>query len=388
MKYLQVGFAVLFVFSTLGVATAAPEDRTRALLLSVCKRVEKIADSETKRICREEFQSPANPKALLASGPGKSPGKTAVKDPPSADDTPQRIFVRANPIDNFWYGLLPGGVGGLQGASVSYTNDHVAKTQKAVVNGEISYLWVPPNYSDLDVWGDYALASWFAANGNWSEPLKKPENSAFKIGLDGQVRFRSADLLTTDVNRKWNFFFSVSPYLQTDFRQVERAGGITVAFEPVIPELLLGAGKANEYFLAFWILRPEADFRQVANPGFTSQRKGNYEWLGYTTRGNLQFLPLPTGNRWVDEWLVNRFVLIATAQYFWDAHSSSEARYYTAQLQYNLGPCNFPKTSEPGVYSDCAITGNSAISFEYDWGTDKDTLVFTNQYLLKLSYKY
>lgn len=102
----------------------------------------------------------------------------------------------------------------------------------------------------------------------------------------------------------------------------------------------------------------------------------------------MQFLPLPTGNRWVDEWLVNRFVLIGTAQYFWDAHSSAEARYYTVQLQYNLGACKFPKTSEPGVFSDCAITGNSAISFEYDWGTDKDTYVFTNQYLLKLSYKY
>jgi hypothetical protein len=43
-------------------------------------------------------------------------------------------------------------------------------------------------------------------------------------------------------------------------------------------------------------------------------------------------------------------------------------RYYTAALQYQL-------------------SSNTSVSFEYDTGTNKDTLVNTNQYLVKLNYK-
>jgi hypothetical protein len=383
---------------------AAPDDsRSRDVLVSLCRRIARTADDEIKRDCKpyldagkaSALQRVEPPQGGRVQSPFvKAPTFTATPKPTqdaSSDTIPgtKRVFIRSDPIDNFWYSVAPpGDIAGAKGASVSYTNDHIAQTQTATVNGELSYLLIPPRASDLDTWGDFALATWVAGDGTWHEPLKKPENTALKAGFDGQLRLREHDPLSSSPNRYWDNYFSVSPYLQTDFRQKERAGGVNVAWEPVIPEFNLGAAKANPYYLAFWIFRPEADFRQVTDPGFTNQVKGSYAWLGYTARGNFQLLPLPTGNRWMDQWLVNRFALIGTAQYFWDAHSSTAVRYYTAQLQYNFGLCAFPTDPEPGVNSDCKIAGGSSIVFEYDWGIDKDTLVNINQYLVKFAIKY
>jgi hypothetical protein len=381
-------------------AGAATEIQLRHSLAYICARVSKIADEETKRECaRYSKHAPAGiaSKEMAAEVESLHPfvnRQIAAASPPSsippspANDV-KRLFVRADPIDNFWYSVSPpGDISGAKGASVSYTNNQLNHTQTATINGEISYLLIPPDPKDLDKWGEEAFAVWIAANGTWNNPLKKPENTALQFGFDEQLRTRTHDPLSESPVRYWDNYFDVSPYFQTDFRQIERAAGATFAWEPVIPELLLGASKANDYLLAFWIFRPEADLREVWNPGDTSQRKGTYEWLGYTVRGNLQFFPLPTGSTWFDAWIVNRFVVIGTAQNFWDANSSKTAFYYTALLQYNLGTCTFPKNPDPGVYSDCKIAGGASISFEFDHGTNKDTLVSANQYLVKLSYKY
>jgi hypothetical protein len=73
-------------------------------------------------------------------------------------------------------------------------------------------------------------------------------------------------------------------------------------------------------------------------------------------------------------------------EYFYDATNGVEARYYSAVVQYKLDQCK--KDSTKSADLPCKIQGASALSFEYDWGTDKDTLVTTKQYLLKLSYAY
>jgi hypothetical protein len=78
-------------------------------------------------------------------------------------------------------------------------------------------------------------------------------------------------------------------------------------------------------------------------------------------------------------YLADRFVLIGTAQYFRDARSGQEARNYSAQAQYNLAGC---KTGDTGCRQ-----GTAAISFEYDHGTDVNTLVSANKYMVKLNYK-
>jgi hypothetical protein len=407
MTYLRVISVGIGVCSSMVICQAVLADTAEQFRASVCASAAKEMRDGTnvpeyiKVNCKSLWMHRDRSAAAQTSGHPAATPTGPVQNPLPDDNFSQRVFLRADPMDNFWYTTVPGGLNSTKGASINYTNDRDAQTQKAMVAGQISYLLVPPNNTDLNTWGDFALATWFLADGTWNEPLKKPENSTFKAGFDGQVRFITADPVSQNPYQKWDLYFGVSPYLQTDFRQVERAGGVKLAAEARIPELYLDYGKANypiNYILAFWNFRPEADFREVANPGFTSQVKGTYSWFGYSARGTVDFLPLPTGNLWVDQWLVNRFVLIGTAQYYWDANSPSgnptnaspprEVRYYTAQLQYNLGSCSFPKTVEIGVYPDCVIAGDSSISFEYDVGTNKDTLVHAKQYLVKLSFKH
>jgi hypothetical protein len=52
-------------------------------------------------------------------------------------------------------------------------------------------------------------------------------------------------------------------------------------------------------------------------------------------------------------------------------YSSKRISKYTAALAYNI-----------------TENGDASISLEYDHGTDKDTLAWLNQYVVKLNYKY
>jgi len=127
------------------------------------------------------------------------------------------------------------------------------------------------------------------------------------------------------------------------------------------------------------------DLVNVTNPGLTNLAKGNHEWIGGEARPNLALFPLNSAIAW-PQWLGGRFALIGTFEYYRDTVTSNEARYYSAVLQYKLGECK----TDPKMSTDlpCSIQGSSAVSFEYDWGMNKDTLVATKQYLAKFSYAY
>ena len=85
----------------------------------------------------------------------------------------------------------------------------------------------------------------------------------------------------------------------------------------------------------------------------------------------------------MDRWPIS---FIGTQQYYWDFGSKEAAPYYSLIFQYKFGQCVHDAKTPVG--SPCAITGSSALSFEYDTGRDKDTLVKTNQFLVKLSFAY
>ncbi len=59
---------------------------------------------------------------------------------------------------------------------------------------------------------------------------------------------------------------------------------------------------------------------------------------------------------------------------------------------YKIGPGKSKNgKSEPQLAAKafaCQVQGSSSISFERDWGTDKDTMAKVNQYLIKFSYAY
>jgi hypothetical protein len=84
---------------------------------------------------------------------------------------------------------------------------------------------------------------------------------------------------------------------------------------------------------------------------------------GRTARLNMIFLPFAD----VPDWLQNRFSFVSTAKYFHDFRSGRDVSLYDALLKYKLNPY-------------------SSIGFEYTNGTDKDTLVYSQKYLVKLLY--
>lgn len=62
---------------------------------------------------------------------------------PGCWDYEKRLFVRADPLDNFYYDLDPNlkaDTAAAKGATASYSNDRLAVTQSATVNGRLSYV--------------------------------------------------------------------------------------------------------------------------------------------------------------------------------------------------------------------------------------------------------
>jgi hypothetical protein len=309
------------------------------------------------------------------------------------------VFVRADALDNFHYLIDPANpkgstAGQASGASVNFTADGQNRSQTATIDGRLSYLIFGDQCTTLLTSQPYvsavALAPFVSSTGTWNSPFKKTSNSAVQMGADFQV-----GLSTTNLPLFLDHFFYVSPYHQTDLRDQADINGVLLAWEAVAPSLYMDYGPVTPYLSFFWQLRAEAEFVNVNNPGLTGLVKGDHDWFGETVRANLGLFPANPEIPW-PETIVGRISLIGTAQNFYDTVTSKTANYYTAQLQYKLGACKNPQmgaTGQSGAgntkQSDaCAIQGSSAISFEYDWGFDKDTFVYTNQYVIKLSYSY
>jgi hypothetical protein len=323
------------------------------------------------------------------------------RNPPWCVANTQGLFVRADPLDNFHYLVDPvqpsssdassSSAGSAMGASINYTNNLVAGTQTATINGRVSYLLFgetpcdAPNTREPFIYG-FGLAPFISSNGTWNQPIKATSNSSLQMGADFQVAVSTAWPLLD-----FNYVY-VSPYHQSDFRNLADINGVLFAWEPVSYKAFMDAAPKtnNPYLSFFWQLRLEAEILNVQNVGLTNLAKGDHAWLGETIRANVGLFPQNSVIPWPD-FIAGRLSLIATAQNFYDAEATTSAKranYYTVQLQYKLGPCKTPAASTAGDSTACAIQGSSAISLEYDTGTNKDTLVFANQYLAKFSYAY
>jgi len=334
--------------------------------------------------------------------PAPVPAKIEVpKDLPTISDrfvsdscspAPKSLYVRSDPLDDFHYMVEQPRTADAKGASLSYTNNFISSSQNLTVNGRVSYVMLgldctPAFGSDptKPFLKALAVAPFVSANGTWTDPSgKTPTNMALKGGVDFQFGY-----VMPEWTREFPFiersYFYVSPYYQTDNQGLAHIGGTTLAWEPVAPLLWLDSGPVFPLFSFFWQFRGEADFVTVQNHGLTNLVNSRYNWVGETTRVNVGLFPVVANNQW-PEWLGGRISVIATAQYFYDTNSGTDAKYYSATVSYKLGQCKKDNTKSADL--PCTIQGSSALSFEYDWGTNKDTLVATKQYLLKLSYAY
>jgi hypothetical protein len=73
----------------------------------------------------------------------------------------------------------------------------------------------------------------------------------------------------------------------------------------------------------------------------------------------------------ISDYIRDRFSFIASVDWFRDLRSDTSIHKYTATAKYKLN-----------------AEGNSALGFEYSRGTDKNTLVFAHQYMVKLMYAH
>ena len=290
----------------------------------------------------------------------KHPPATTRVDPCD----PQRLFIRANSLDDYLYGITPASKA--NGASISYTGNALTHIDTLAVQGMISYVALrslcpntPPG--DPAFVSGYSFAPFVYAAGSFNDPPSAKERSVFKAGFEDEFELSNAGLPRQ--------VFTVSPYIQSDFRGKARIGGGSAYWDPYDADLHLGGYVTGDPYLGwFWQFRGVADIQDVQDPGLTGLKQGVSTWIGAQARLNVTLFPLATT---VPSFLQNRLSFIGEYDYFQDLSQGRTAALLDATLKYNLDE-----------------KGTTALGLEYKNGTDKDTLTKQEQYLLKLLVSY
>lgn len=331
--------------------------------------------------------------------PGKPIFAAATPAPQAAASDDQRLFVRADPLDNPYPGLTQSITAGQAvGASFGYTrNDFVqmksgssvvvSNSQSITINGLATYLLAPARFI-----GDYVRwvpAMWISANGNWDNPTKQfGDTSALKVGPKAEF------LLYPQEAGGFLNYVDIAPFYQTDFYGIAQAGGMTVGWSPINYDMLLGGSSKlspNALIDGFWELRAEATDLDVSVPGHTNLIAHNYEWVGGAARAYLFFFPTRGGAYW-SPYLNDRLSLVGTVQSYWDVNGAGSATLYSAALQYKLTCDTKPNTVSGSDLEKKAPNmcsgGSATVSLQYDNGRDRDTLQEKKMLQLKLNYAY
>jgi hypothetical protein len=292
-----------------------------------------------------------------------------------AQENAPRLYIRQNALDSFYY-LYPavpssnssGAASKALGASVSYTNDQIARAQTVSIQAYTAYvaarnlaIFPPDNFTGPYV-SKWAIAPWLYASGTLNEPPSPKEKSALQFGADGQ--FEVSGLGPFDVQD-----FRFAPYLQTDFRGLGRIAGFDALWEPYNLGLLLGGADhaiLNDFVFFYWRLIAEADVKHVENAGLSNLiSHRDYAWLGGTLQARMFLFPNSA-----DQNLAGRIYLSESYQFFDNAASSQRIEQFVSEIGYNLNP-----------------DGSGSISLQYTNGTDKATLVNSRQYKVQFNYK-
>jgi hypothetical protein len=326
-------------------------------------------------------------KVSASRPPPAVPAEAKVPEGGCGND--QRFFVRRDRLDTYQFrdstfitGFVPRTKA--KGASASFTHDDVDQTNSLTVNGRLSYVIVKndpmsPCFEGLTAKRDFntpslfgsTVAAWTDAQGTANAPRVKNEKSTLKSGLDAQVSVAGGPLFDLQ-------YLIASPYAQTDFRGEARVYGMTAAWEPIAPNLRLGAtigAPASTYLDWFWQFRAETDVKRVDAVGATALMRGDYVWAGAITR--LHLTPFPDRSIY-DAFslspfpdLVNRLYADLTVNYYREFDRGIEALLWAAEVGVNITP-----------------DGGASVSVRYTDGKDKDTLIRQRQYLVALNYKF
>jgi hypothetical protein len=191
-------------------------------------------------------------------------------------------------------------------------------------------------------------------------------------------------------NPFWQYI-GLAPFYQTDFYGIAQAEGGTVSWTPSYhPLFILGSPLEGPQLIdGFVEPRFEATYLNVEKQGQTNLHVGSYDWLGGAARAYIFFFssngrPTP----YWSEYIVDKFALAATFQYYEDLNSSIIARMYSVALQYKLVCDNSGQmTLQDGEKVPCG-GGSPSLTLQYDSGRDRDNLQEVKKLALKLNYAF
>jgi hypothetical protein len=344
-----------------------------------------LADSGKKK-ANQDKKSPAAERPALAAlaSPDKS-AKPVVPAIAFVDNCDQSFFLRRDRTDVFSF-LSPCGPSDVPGASFSYTNDRLAKTQNLTVQALTGYTVARGGSSDGNF--NYAITPSAYFNGTLTEPMKPTERNAIRFAADSEFAFHTSGFFLR------NHSVDIAPYYQTDFRGRGRIEGIDAIWEPYNLDLHLGGRydeQAPELIGFYWRLQAEADINHVYAAGLTNFLSNtDHAFLGGTVQARMiLFQNMPEAGP-----LCGRIYVSATGQAFSDVDQGRGLSNYSAEIGYYLssGVAPYwrycvPRTGPEAPLPSASAT-SSAISFVYSNGTDKTTLVNQRQYKVQLGFRY
>ena len=253
-----------------------------------------------------------------------------------------------------------------EGAAISYTGDREAGTDTADIHAVGAWVFArnpcAPSYGDPPIGrpyvSGYAFAAFVLGDGTLTAD-RTDEKSALKPGLDAQVEIANGPIFDLQA-------LTATPYYQTDFRGEAQAYGFSATWQPYQLDWYLGGTyrQFSRLFNFFYQIEAEANGLRVNDPGLTGLTADtDYLWLGGTARLHVFLLPGLLGDR---------LLWVTSYSYFDNTNDSKQnVDMFTTNLGYNF-------TKE----------GKTSISFEYQNGTERDTLEKLNQYLVTLNVKY
>lgn len=323
---------------------------------------------------------------VLASKGQYAPVVPKIKptlDPCASGGKSIQVLLRRNSQDTFQLGAVPVPLTSAKGASISLTQDNSSHTNAVQINGRVQAIVAsqhplerckdgrtieaPGLYSN-SIKSGYVIAPFVDAQGTANNPKKSTESSVLQAGIDLQFQFLGGPLPEAQ-------YLILTPYHQTDFRSEASVQGFQAAWDFMDRRLNLGGTSAyeNPYFSFFWQARAEYDGKHVSTPGLSGLSQNNYSWLGGTLQAHVTFFPSYGGAIIGREStsISDRFYLNAMFNFYRDANHGKTINMYELEFGYNL--------------SD---DGKSSVSFKYDKGTVKDTVLDTNKYVIGFNYKY
>lgn len=273
----------------------------------------------------------------------------------------QKLFLRRDKVDMSLYDNTLGAEQA-KGASIQVDHDYIAGQTTATIDAATAIVLFrnacpDPGAQDIaeGFLAGYSLAAYSDLAGEFGTGNRDLESNA-EIGLDAQLQLQGGLLRYT--------YVTAGAYYLTDFHGEASGYGFQATVQPYDERYHLGITRKDNPYIS-WYVTPilRVDSVQVNDGGFTGLADNTrYLWLGGDFELTAFLYPEKFGHR---------FYAKANANLYWDAIGERFVDQYGAGLFYNVD-----------------TAGNTSVSAEYVYGTDRKKLQHEEKVTLNFNVKY